>query len=80
MNSRLRWRIGDRVVDHACGQVDRCGEGHGSEAFVLVVTPDRRVLAGLGRQIGRRRGDRLKPGLLVIGDDDGRALRLWKIA
>jgi hypothetical protein len=37
--------------------------------LVFVVAPEGRMDAGLGRQIRRRRGNRLDTGLLVIGDD-----------
>src|SRR3984893_13029473 len=38
-------------------------------ALVFVVARKSRVLAGLGRQVRCRRGERLNTGLLVIGDD-----------
>ena len=41
-------------------------------AFVLMITREGRVDAGLGRQIGRRRCDRLDARLFVIGDDGHR--------
>src|SRR6516164_5493392 len=38
-------------------------------ALIFMIARERRVQAGLGRQVRSRRGDRLDTGLFVIGND-----------
>jgi hypothetical protein len=66
----------DQGVDFAGQQVDAGHQCHGAVALVFVVACEGRMHAGLRRQIGRCRGERLDAGLLVVGDDGDRLARL----
>ena len=62
----------DQGVNFAGQQVDAGHQCHGAVALVFVVACEGRMHAGLRRQIGRCRGERLDTGLLVVGDDRDR--------
>ena len=66
----------DESVNLAGKEVDPGQQTDRAVALILVVAREGRVLAGLGRQVGSRGGDRLDAGLLIIGDDRHRIARL----
>ena len=59
----------DQGMHLAGDEVDPGQQANGAVALVLELARNGRVPAGLGQQIRSGRGDRLKPWLLVIGDD-----------
>ena len=66
----------DQGVNLAGHQIEASQQGHCAVALVFVVAGKGRVHAGLGRQIGCRRCDRLDTRLLVVGDHRHRLVRL----
>ena len=61
--------IPDQGMDLAGKQVDAGQQADCAVALIFMIARERRVQAGLGRQVRSRRGDRLDTGLFVIGND-----------
>src|SRR5215469_14133137 len=59
----------DKGVNLTGQQIDAGQQADRAVTFVFMIAREGRVSTRLGRQIWCRRGDRLDPGLLVIGDD-----------
>jgi len=66
----------DQGVDLAGEQIDAGQQADGAVALVFIIAREGRMDAGFGRQIRCRRCDRLDTGLLVIGNDRHRIVRL----
>ena len=66
----------DESVDLAGEQIDAGQQADRAVALVLVVAPEGRMPAGLGRQVRGGRGDCLNAGLLIVGDNRHRIARL----
>src|ERR1700730_16079546 len=69
----------DQSVNLAGEQINSSQQAHRAVALVFVVARKTRVGAGLRRQVRALVGDRLNPGLLVIGDDRHRLVRLLAV-
>ncbi len=59
----------DERVDLACQQVNSSQQAERAVTFIFKIARKRRMDARHGRQIRRRRRDRLDSRLLVVGDD-----------
>ena len=70
--------IPDQGVNLAGQQIDAGQQADRAVAFVFVIAREGRMHAGLGRQIGGRRCDRLDARLFVVGDDRHRVARLLR--
>ena len=62
-------------MDFASEQIDASQQTERALAFVLVVARERRINARHGRQVWRRRRNRLDAGLLIVGNDGHRLAR-----
>ena len=65
-------------MDFASEQIDASQQTERALAFVLVVARERRINARLGRQVWRRRRNRLDAGLLIEGNDSHRLAGLLR--